>query len=131
MNIEKKTLSISFLIFTVSALLAFNLFGTPQNLQKEPGLEVNTSNEIATVDFENQSFDIMLENSAEAAFYLDKDRDGSADRKFEIVSDKNVHREYKILDFPENIYELKIRYQDDPEETGDAWMEVESIELLR
>jgi hypothetical protein len=130
MELERETVLVSITVFCIAAFATFTVLGT-EPVEEELGLEVNSSQEIVTVDFNNHSFDLMLENSAEAAFYLDRDRDGSAERKFETISDSSIHRDTKILDFPDNIYTLQISYRDNPEESGDAWMKIESIRLLR
>jgi hypothetical protein len=131
MEIERETVLVSIAFFCIAAFATFTVLGTDEPVEEELGLEVNSSQEIVTVDFNNRSFNLMLENSAEAAFYLDRDRDGSAERKFETISDSSIHRDTKILDFPENIYTLQVSYRDNQRESGDAWMKIESIRLLR
>jgi hypothetical protein len=130
MEIERETVLVSIAFFCIAAFATFTVLGT-EPVKEELGLEVNSSQEIVTIDFNNRSFDLMLENSAEAAFYLDRDRDGSAERKFETISDGSIHRDTKILDFSDNIYTLQVSYRDNPEESGEAWMKIESIRLLR
>lgn len=122
---------IAILVFCISAFATSSLLGAGEPVKENLQLEVNSSREIVSVNFNNQSFDVLLENSPEAAFYLDRDQDGSADRKFKLKSDGDIHRTAKILDFRENIYSIQISYQDEPEETGDAWMKIESIRLLK
>lgn len=131
MEFERKTFTMTVVVFAVSAFATFGVLGTDEPVEEEFNLEVNSSQEIGTVEFKNQSFDIMLENSREAAFYLDRNRDGSADRKFETVSEGSIHRDTKILDFPGNIYTIQLSYMDNPDESGDAWMRIEKIRLLR
>ncbi|MFB6244843.1 MAG: hypothetical protein ABEJ03_00685 [Candidatus Nanohaloarchaea archaeon] len=93
--------------------------------------EVNSSKDISTVSFFNQSVDLMLEDSANATFYLDIDRDGSADRTIQgLTSDGKINKAVRLVDFEDGVYRLYIRYQDDSSREGDAWMEVYRVRWL-
>lgn len=94
-------------------------------------VEANSSESIKTVEFYNKSIDIFVEDGANTTFYLDKNKDGSADDTFDVERDGTIHQGVKFLDYRDNIYRLYYRYSDDPETEDDGWIEVYRVEKLK
>lgn len=121
-------------IFTVSALLGYAFTGTQFDTGTtvyEVSSEVNSSQSISTVSFVNHSIDLMMEDGVNSTFYIDEDRDGSADRILDDLNmDGRVHLKNELLDYPSGVYNLKMRYQDNPAEEGDAWLNAYKVEKI-
>ncbi len=90
--------------------------------------ELNASQNVVTVDFYNESVDFFMERNGETFFYLDQDRDGSADDRIEVNTDGEVHQDVMLIDYPDNIYRVFYRYQVSEEE---AWMQFFRVEPLK
>lgn len=123
-------------IFSLLILAGLIGFAVGENFQGQTetfdvDVEINSSNSVGTVDFSNRSVDFMAEDGVNTTFYLDRDRDGSADKTFDTIHDGNIHQNTVLADFPENIYKIYYRYQDSPEEENDGWMEVYRVEALK
>lgn len=122
-----------FILMMLAGLTGFtageNFQGQIQSFNVE--VEVNSSNSIGTVSFSNRSVDFLAEEGLNTTFYLDRDRDGSADKTFDTVHNGEIHQNSVIADFPENIYKIYYRYQDSPEEESDGWMEIYRVEALK
>jgi hypothetical protein len=129
---KTENLALAASAFLVAAVFAFSAVQESYTFTEEiqTGYEVNSSQDITTVEFFNHSVDLMLEDTANATFYLDRDRDGSAEEALKKVADGKIHKGTKLLDFQESVYRLHLRYQDDPEVEEDAWLEVYRIQRL-
>lgn len=90
--------------------------------------ELNASQSLVTVEFYSNSVDFMMERGEEAQFYLDRDRDGSADERMDVERDGEVHQDVMLLDHPDNIYRVFYRYKISDEE---AWMQFFRVEPLK
>lgn len=123
-------------IFSLIILASLIGFIAGENFQGQTetfnvDVEVNSSNSVGTVNFSNHSVDFMAEDGINTTFYLDRDRDGSADKTFDTIHDGQIHQNTVLADFPENIYKIYYRYQDSPEEESDGWMEIYRVEALK
>jgi hypothetical protein len=119
-------------IFLVAAVVAFSAVQDRYSYTEsiDTRAEINSSSNVDTVEFFNHSVDLMLEDSADATFYLDIDRDGSADEVIGRNSSASVRQVTELVDFEDGVYRLYIRYQDDNEAEGDAWLQVYRVEKL-
>ncbi len=119
-------------IFLVAAVVAFSAVQDQYSYTETVDVqaEVNSSSNVATVEFFNHSVDLLLEDSTDATFYLDLDRDGSADDVVGRNSSASVRQVTELVDFEDGVYRLYIRYRDDTQADGDAWMEVYRVENL-
>lgn len=120
-------------VFLVAGVVAFTAvqdrYSYGQSLEVDS--QVNSSQEVSEVRFFNHSIDLMLEGSENASFYLDLDRDGSADERLRgLRRDGRIHSTAELVDFGDGVYRLYIRYQDEPGKSGDAWMRVFRVESL-
>lgn len=114
------------LAFTTGFLTAEQL--QDQNERLDIDEELNASKSVVTVDFYSNSVDFMKERGEETHFYLDRDRDGSADERLDVEKDGEVHQDVMLLDYPENIYRVFYRYKVSDEE---AWMQFFRVEPLK
>lgn len=119
-----------FLIGLASGLI-YSELGSEKTESIELNVEANSSESIRTVEFYNRSVDILVEDGLNSTFYLDKDRDGSADETLEINRDGDIHQSIQFLDYRDNIFRLYYRYSDDPETENDGWIEVYKVEKLK
>lgn len=129
-NPENLALGVS--IFLIAAVFAFSAVQEQYRVTEtvETNYEVNSSRDVETVEFFNRSIDLLLEDSANATFYLDLNRDGSAEEVLPKTADGRIHSTTKLVDFPDSVYRFHLRYQDDAEEEGDAWLEVYRVQRL-
>lgn len=92
--------------------------------------ELNSSNEVITVEFYNESVDFIRQiRGVDVSYHLDANRDGEPERRLDTVNDGNVHQEVMLLDYPDNIYQVYYRYMIDPD--GGDWMQVYRVEALK
>lgn len=102
---------------------------------KEPGArfpltEVNSSEEVATASFYNQSIDLLMEDGANATFYLDLDQDGGFERRLDTKSDGNTRGITELVDLNGTSYRLNFEYRDSSQRRGDAWLRLIRAERL-
>lgn len=110
---------------------AYSELGSDKIKSTEFSVEANSSESIQTVSFFNRSIDVLVENGANSTFYLDKNRDGSADETLEITKDGDIHQAVQFIDYRNNIYRLYYRYSDDPQVEEDGWIEFYRAEELK
>lgn len=131
---ETRDFLILLTVFTISALISYTFTGSQFETGTtvyEVSTEVNSSQSISTVNFSNHSVDLMIEDGLNSTFYIDEDGDGSADTILDDLNrDGRVHLRNELLDYPSGIYNLKMRYQDDSTEEGDAWLSVYEVEKI-
>ncbi len=131
MNIESEEVkkgAVAVLVFLLATFVGTQV-GSGEQVQ-EPGVEINSSNSIVQPVL-NSSLQVLLEDSANASFYLDRDGDGSAEKKLELVKEGDVHRRSLLLDTRRGLFRATVTYVDDPNVTDDAEMSFESLRLLR
>ena len=131
MNIESEEVkkgAVAVLVFLLATFVGTQV-GSGEQVQ-EPDVEINSSNSIVQ-PVPNSSLQVLLEDSANASFYLDRDGDGSAEKKLELVKDGDVHRRSLLLDTRRGLFRATVTYVDDPNVTDDAEMSFESLRLLR
>jgi len=119
-----------FLIGLTSGFI-YSELGSDEIESTELNIEANSSESIKTVEFYNESIDIFVEDGFNSTFYLDKNRDGSADETLEIERDGEIHQSVQFLDYRNNIYRLYYRYSDDSEIEDDGWIEFHRVEKLK
>ena len=134
-SLNAEDLVLGLALFLVAGVFSFSAVQDRYTIwlteKEDIGFEVNSSSEIAEVGFFNHSVDLLMEDSANSTFYLDIDRDGSADEGLDgLVRDGKIHRASKLVDFRDGVYRLYFRYQDDGSEEDDAWMQVYRAERL-
>ncbi len=131
---ESRDLVLAASIF-VLATGAGALFG--QSFQSEPveqryskllDVRVNSSNQIATANFDNRSIDLLYESSAKAGMYIDVDQDGSFDTELEgLTRDGEEHTKVELLGIESDGYMLYFRYSDDFNVSGDGFLELYQV----
>lgn len=89
--------------------------------------EVNATNPVTTVEFDERNITFMHQNDAEGKFFADITGDGSSDRDIEIIRDSSIHQTTFIGTVDGKTYFFYLRYSDDPEKAGDAWMRLYRI----
>lgn len=132
-GLEKNQYVILIAVFVIGGLSGFFYYEiNDQRIEStELDLEVNSSNSVATADFFNRSVDFFAEDGMNTTFYIDRDRDGSADDEIDIERDGEIHQATELIDYREGIYRLHYRYSDDPEEEDDGWLEIRRVEALK
>lgn len=90
------------------------------------GTEVNSSQSVSTAEFDGRSIDLMREQGSTSTFYIDYDRDGSADTSLETIADGEVRSTSKIKDIDGKIYLLRFSYQDDSNLEDDGWLRLDT-----
>ncbi|WP_414837286.1 hypothetical protein ACK3SF_03395 [Candidatus Nanosalina sp. VS9-1] len=132
-ELEKEKYIYILVIFLAAALTGFIAGENFQNGTETISIdaEINSSNSVETVEFFNHSVDFMVEDGTNSTFYMDKNRDGSADQTFDTESDGEIHQNNVLVDYPENVYRITYRYQDSPEIEDDGWMEIYRVEALK
>lgn len=131
---ESRDWAIAVAIFFVSAALGFSVGGSLEDGRGDiafPDAQVNSSQEIATAYFFNRSIDLFHEEGSNATFYIDRDRDGSADITLETsLRDGSIHRFSRPLEIEGSSYRLTFEYSDDAGKEEDAWLKLVSAERL-
>ena len=135
-KIHKKDVNLILIVlgvFTVGLLTGITYSGLSNNEIEttEINVEANSSESIRTVEFYNESIQILVEDGLNSTFYLDKDMDGSADETLEIERDGDIHQSTQFLDYRNSIYRLYYRYSYSPEKENDGWIEFYRVEKLK
>ena len=132
-NLNSKTVIVLVSVFSAGLISGFGYseLGSDKIKSTEFSVEANSSESIQTVSFFNRSIDVFVEDGANSTFYLDKNRDGSADETLEITRDGDIHQAVQFIDYRNNIYRLYYRYSDDPETENDGWIEFYKAEELK
>ncbi len=129
---DRQTLLVGVSVFILLAFAGFYL-GTGQDSPSGPGSDtkfstlmnttVDDDDEIATARFDNRTLDLMYEDTEEARFYIDIDRDGSFDKEFDgLKHNGEVYNVTETVNLGESTYMLYFRYKDSGNETGDGWL---------
>ena len=74
------------------------------------------------IRFYNESAELMVEQSPEADFYIDLNRDGSADIQLNLDQDGKIRNDSRILDYRSGSYLLKFTYSDNANQPEDHWL---------
>ncbi|MFB6209037.1 MAG: hypothetical protein ABEJ56_02755 [Candidatus Nanohaloarchaea archaeon] len=135
METDKKDYIMAAAILVVSAALGYGTSSLSDRGEKmfssEYSVEVNSSNDVAKVEFDNNSVGILFEDSAEAKVYLDYNGDGSSDRQLNLSSTGSEQLLTEIVTIDRKSYEFSFRFFDNPEITGEAFLVVERIERIQ
>lgn len=98
---------------------------------KDMNVTLNDENDIATVEFDNRSLNLMHENTRSAKYYIDLDRDGSSDKRLKnIMHDGKIHHATELVTLKDKTYRLYFRYKDSSDERGDAQLWLYRVEEL-
>lgn len=89
---------------------------------------VNSDDQIKEARFDDKSFELMAEDSDEARFYFDFDKDGSFDREISIESDDTLRNTTELVQLDNSTYRLYLTYRDDPDINEDAFMTLFRVE---
>ena len=121
-------------VAVVSAVLVFSAFNIGTGQEEDDKVmfsgEINSSENQMVVDFYNESAELIVEQSPEARFYIDLNRDGSADIELGLNHDGTIRKQSKILDYRSGAYLFEFTYNDDANKTEDHWLRPESMKIL-
>lgn len=91
----------------------------------------NDDEDVVTASFYGKKVNLMHEDSEEASFYLDIDRDGGSDIEFDsLTHDGRIHNFTEIVTKGKTDYRLYFRYRDNSTVTSDAWLTLFRAEKL-
>ncbi|MFB6214023.1 MAG: hypothetical protein ABEJ07_05670 [Candidatus Nanohaloarchaea archaeon] len=127
LDVDRQTLVLSVVVFLVFSLggfyLAFYTGDTPeQKYVSGMNVTADSENNIVTASFDGREIDLMHEDSRQAHYYLDLDRDGSFDLELEgLVHDGQVREHNRTVTLNRTNYRLYFRYRDDAGEEDDSW----------
>lgn len=124
-------------IFIISTAVAFgmgSLFFDGQQSQKYSELfnaTVDFDQSAETIEFNNQSLQLMFENRQQARMYIDTDVDGSFDIELtDLVRDGEEHTVTQLVKYGSTSYRLHFRYSDNENVTGDGFLTLYQIQEL-
>ena len=133
-NLETTDFALFLLALTFSAAASFAYF-TDQQEADDDGVvlsgEINSTENQKVIRFYNESAELMVEQSPEADFYIDLNRDGSADIQLNLDQDGKIRKDSRILDYRSGSYLLKFTYSDNANQTEDHWLRPTEVKLLR
>jgi hypothetical protein len=85
-------------------------------------VNVTSENEVATADVGDSSFDVLLEDTPEAVFYIDKNRDGSADLTLDTTSNGSVNSLRTNITLDGEDYSIRGIYFDNASVSEDSYL---------
>lgn len=85
-------------------------------------VNVTSENEVATANVGDSSFDVLLEDTPEAVFYIDKNRDGSADLTLDTTSNGSVNSLRTNITLDEEDYSIEGTYFDNASVSEDSYL---------
>lgn len=136
-NMDRRTLLAGAALFAVLAYVGFfAAFQAGNNdrggkFSSDYNLTASQGSEIVTVRFDGHSLDLMHEDRPTARFWIDVDRDGSADRELTgLVRDGSVHNTTELMRFNGTDYRFYFRYRDSKDARGDSWIRLFFVEEL-
>lgn len=121
------------LISTSAAFGAGSFFfnDQPERYSNLFNITVDSDQPVKTVDFDNQSLQLMFESGQEARMYIDTDRDGSFDIELlDVVRDGEKHTITQLVTYKSTSYRLYFRYSDDKDLSGDGFLSLYRIQEL-
>ena len=131
---DQRTVAITAILFSAAFATAFigisELSQPADPYSEEVDLQVNASTGIATTLIDGKNLSMMYQDSAEGKFFIDVTNDQQPDREIPITRDGEVHRKRIFATLEGQTYSLTIEYEDDPEESGDAYLKVTRAEAL-
>ncbi|NMJ77215.1 hypothetical protein GLU64_02285 [Nanohaloarchaea archaeon] len=133
-NLETTDFALFLLALTFSAAASFVYFSVQQEADDDGVVlsgEINSTENQKVIRFYNESAELMVEQSPEADFYIDLNRDGSADIQLNLDHDGKIRKDSRILDYRSGSYLLKFTYSDNANETEDHWLRPTEIKLLK
>jgi hypothetical protein len=133
-NLETTDFALFLLALTFSAAASFAYFSFQQEADDDSVVlsgEINSTENQKVIRFYNESAELMVEQSPEADFYIDLNRDGSADIQLNLDQDGKIRKDSRILDYRSGSYLLKFTYSDNANQTEDHWLRPTEIKLLR
>ena len=122
---------VSVLLISAGAAFLYQQYEPGSDRGVELSGEVNASRNTQTIDFYNETAQLMVEQGDNATFYIDMDSDGSADITLDTVHDGEVRQEARILDYRSGAYLLEFTYSDNASKSGDEWLRPSRITLLQ
>jgi hypothetical protein len=134
MDRREYLISLSILLISTSAAfgvgsLFFN--DQPQRYSELFNTTVGSDQPVKTVDFDNQSLQLMFESGQKARMYIDTDKDGSFDIELrDLVRDGEKHTLTQLVTYSSTSYRLYFRYSDDKNLSGDGFLTLYRIQEL-
>ena len=103
----------------------------PEKYSESVNYTLNSENDTRTVEFDNRTIDLSLEDRGEAELYIDKDLDGSFDiRARDLNHDGRQHTATQFVTFNRTSYRLYFRYSDNQSVSDDAYFTVYQIQQI-
>jgi hypothetical protein len=124
-SMKKKDLYFVLPAFLVALVVGYSLNSTltgEEEFDQQFDAEVNATNPVQAVEFDDREITLMHQNDPEARFFMDITGDGSSDRELEVRRDGRVHQDTVLATVEGKTYFLYLRYSDDPDAEGDGWM---------
>jgi hypothetical protein len=133
-TLETTDFAVFLLALAFSAAASFAYFSFQQEADDDGVVlsgEINSTENQKVISFYNESAELMVEQSPEADFYIDLNRDGSADIQLNLDQDGKIRKDSRILDYRSGSYLLKFTYSDNANQTEDHWLRPTEIKLLK
>lgn len=135
---ERQTFLLGVSVMMLLALIGFYvgfLYENPSDTEEETNFQnisvtVNDEESIQTANFYNQSIDLFYESGSNASFYLDIDRDGSADKELEVERTGNEESMTEIISLEGIDYRLYMDYKDNSSIEDDGYLTLYRVERL-
>lgn len=134
---DKREYIIGASLLVISISLGFgagSIFFESQQPQRYSGIfdiTVDSDQSTKTVEFDNQSLQLMFESRQQARMYIDTDVDGSFDIELtDLVRDGNQHTATELVTYDNTSYRLHFRYSDDENVADDGFLTLYQIQEL-
>lgn len=118
-----------FLIAAATGYIGYSTF-TSDKYVESFDIRVDNDNDKQVVNFDGHSVELRYENFEEAKFYYGFNDSRRVQQIEDLVLDGTLRRMTDIKSFGNQTYLLHLKYQDDPEKTGDGWMQLYKIEEM-
>ena len=95
---------------------------------QELDLRVDSDNPVASTEFDGNNLELRYEDSEEAKFYFKFNDTRGVQQIEDLKQDGTLQTKTEIKSFGNKTYFLYLRYRDDPNQTGDGFMELYRVE---
>lgn len=103
----------------------------PQRYSEIFDITVDSDQSTETVEFDNQSLQLMFESRQKARMYIDTDVDGSFDIELtDLVRDGDRYTITELVTFENTSYRLHFRYGDNEDIENDGFLTLYQIQEL-
>lgn len=117
-------------------VVGFQFLGQDSRETAEPrtfavGALADGENDVATARFDNQSINLLFEDEPEARMFLDLDGDGGFEIELDDLNRSGTEQQNtETVNLGNRSYRLLFEYRDDPEETGEAYLNLRTATRL-